>query len=303
MMAGSRVPSLPAITPLTAPKGAAMESHVENHYHSQNLFRKIQEALKKSDKSTSPLMPEALAAVDQLHTGGAPATLALLKKAGLSKADDFSLKNHVLDAGCGIGGSSRLLAKTLQCRVTGIDLSCGFIETAGELTRLCRLDHCIDFKQGSVLTMPFKSSTFDMVLCQHILMNIQDKKKALKEFHRVLKPGGALILHEIFQEQEKAILLPVPWAADPSISFLVPWEKFESNLVSTGFTGNFFSNETHTALAWWQMVQAAGKKSRKPRPLTPQLVFGANAAFFAMNMEKNFQNNFLQCIEAVYKKS
>ncbi len=277
-----------------------MESLVEEHYHSHDLSQKILNAIKKSDKDINSLTTKDLAAVDQLHTGGAGATLALLKKT-LSKKTNFTKDTQILDAGCGIGGSSRLLAKTFQCRVTGIDLAQTFIETARDLTRWCELDHCIHFEQGSVLDMPFKPDTFDAILCQHILMNIQDKKTVLEEFYRVLKPGGSLILHEIFQGENREIALPVPWACDPSISFLLPWEKFNSLIVPTGFSLDHFSNETQTALAWWQMIHAAGK-DKKPRPLSPSLVFGSNAAFFAINMQKNFQNNSLQCIEAVLKK-
>jgi SAM-dependent methyltransferase len=278
-----------------------MESPVEDHYHSQNLSQKIQDALIKSDKPTTPLDTKHLAAVDQLHTGGAGATIKLMEKTNFSEkktAGDI----HILDAGCGIGGSSRLLAKTFNCRVTGIDLAPAFIETAGDLTRWCELDSFIDYEMGSVLNMPFKTDTFDAVLCQHILMNIQDKQTALKEFYRVLKPGGSLILHEIFQGENKTIALPVPWAGDPSISFLLPWEEFKSFPGDPGFTLDYFSDETQSASAWWQMVQAAGA-NKKPRPLSPYLVFGPNAAFFAINMENNFKNNSIQCIEAIYKKS
>ncbi|MCP3944280.1 MAG: class I SAM-dependent methyltransferase [Desulfobacteraceae bacterium] len=273
-----------------------MKSHVENHYHSDNLSQKIHSALKKSGRDASVLAPKDLSSVDQLHTGGAKATLALTQKTRITK------NSLILDAGCGIGGSSRLLAKTFQCQVTGIDLAESFIETAKDLTRWCALDHYINFEQGSVLDMPFKTDTFDAILCQHILMNIQDKQAALKEFYRVLKPGANLIIHEIFQGENKPIALPVPWAGNHEISFLLPWEKFNFLLTTTGFTQDFFSDETKTALAWWQMVDAA-TKNKNPRPLGPHLVFGSNATFFATNMQNNFQNKTIQCIEAVFKKS
>ncbi len=279
-----------------------MESPVEEHYHSQNLSQKIQDALKEAGKDTKGLAVKDLAAVDQLHTGGAAATLALMEKTTLSKETALPKSPHILDAGCGIGGSSRLLAKTFQYRVTGIDLARAFIETARDITRWCKLEDYLKFEQGSVLDMPFETDSFDAILCQHILMNIQDKETALKEFYRVLKPGGSLILHEIFQGENKPMALPVPWAGDSSISFLLTWEKFDSLLVRTKFTPNHFSNETKTALEWWQMVHTAGK-NKKPRPLSPRLVFGSNAAFFAVNMQNNFQNNSIQCIEAVLKKS
>lgn len=278
-----------------------MEPSVQDHYDSQNLSQRIQNALIESGKDISAIVPKDLAAVDQLHTGGGAATLGLMEKAGLSKTITPDPPIHILDAGCGIGGSARLLAKNFPCRITGIDLAASFIETARELTGLCNLSHCIEFEQGSVLTMPFENVSFDAILCQHILMNIQDKKTALKEFYRVLKPGGSLILHEIFQGENRALALPVPWAADPGISFLCHWEKFDSLLVGTGFYPDHFSDETNSALSWWEMVRAAGKNKR-PRALSPHLVFGSNAAFFATNMQDNFKNNSIQCIEAIYKK-
>jgi sarcosine/dimethylglycine N-methyltransferase len=279
-----------------------MESSVENHYHSRNLSRKIQDALIKSDKHARPLDTKDLAVVDQLHTGGAKATLRLLEKTRLSKTKNPTQKIHFLDAGCGLGGSSRLLAKTFDWQITGIDLSPVFVETARDLTRWCELDSLIEYETGSVLNLPFKTDTFDAVLCQHILMNIQDKPTAIKEFYRVLKPGGILVLHEIFQGENKTLALPVPWAGDPEISFLLPWEEFEPFLDEQGFTLDHFSDETQTASAGWQMVRNAGM-NKKPRPLSPHLVFGSNAAFFAINMDTNFKNNSIQCIEAVCKKS
>ncbi len=275
-----------------------MESHVKDHYHTNDLPLKIKDALKKSGKDFNQLAIKDLASVDQLHTGGAPATIALIKKAGLPE------KATILDAGCGIGGSSRLLAKSFNFQVIGIDLAPAFVETARVVTQWYNLEQSIGYEQGSVLDLPLENDSFDGVLCQHILMNIQDKKTALKEFYRVLKPGGKLILHEIFQGKNKnePIALPVPWAGDASISFLESWKDFKPCLLSAGFTLDYLSNESQPSLEWWQMVNAVGKK-KKSRPLGSHLVFGENSVFFGPNMEKNFKINTIQCIEAVFKKN
>jgi len=275
-----------------------MESHVKDHYHTHDLPLKIKDALEKTGQDFSQLAIKNLASVDQLHTGGAPATISLIKKANLPA------NAAILDAGCGIGGSSRLLAKNFNFQVTGIDLAPAFVETAQVVTQWYKLEQSICYEQGSVLDLPLENDSFDAVLCQHILMNIQDKETALKEFNRVLKPGGKLILHEIFQGKNKdePIALPVPWAGDASISFLESWKNFEPCLGNAGFTLDYLSDESQPSLEWWQMVNAFGKK-RKPRPLGSHLVFGENSAFFGPNMEKNFKNNTIQCIEAVFKKS
>lgn len=271
-----------------------MESQVKKHYHAQDLTRKIQEALEQAGKDIFSLAPKDLAPVDQLHTGGARATLSLMNKTGLAK------NAHILDAGCGLGGTSRLLATAFDFKVTGIDLAPSFIETAKMMTQWCRLD--ISYHQGSVLELPFESGSFDGVLCQHILMNILEKKTALSEFFRVLKPGGKLILHEIFQGTGGGLALPVPWAGTPSISFLEPWAVFEPWVLDTSFTPEHMFDKTQEAISWWQKIHAAGQKNI-PRPLGSHLVFGEKAALFNTTMPKNFQNNAIQCIEAVFKKS
>ncbi|MCG8618511.1 MAG: class I SAM-dependent methyltransferase, partial [Desulfobacterales bacterium] len=203
---------------------------VENHYACPDLAQKIRAAFEQSGKPIRDISIRDLGPVDQLHTGGAPATLALMKKAGLPEA------SRILDAGCGIGGSSRLLADTFGFKVTGIDLVADFVETARMLSEWAAPESDTDFDQGSVTDLPYEANTFDAVLCQHILMNIPDKKTSLKEFHRVLRPGGKLILHEITDGEGPAPEMPVPWASDAATSFLVNWTHLEDLLADTGFT-------------------------------------------------------------------
>ena len=101
-----------------------METQVKQHYNSDNLTEKIKTALINAGKDLSNINPKEISIIDQLHVGGAPASIKLLKKIHFDK-DDL-----VLDAGCGIGGSSRLIAQEFDCRVTGLDLAEEFIEAA-----------------------------------------------------------------------------------------------------------------------------------------------------------------------------
>ncbi len=274
-----------------------MESNVKAHYDSDQLIRKITRALRKAGKDISRIEPRDLSPVDQLHTGGARASLNLLKKAGLTS------KDRVLDVGCGIGGSSRLMAGEPGCRVTGLDLSDRFIECAGELTRMTGLGNRVDFKTGSVLNLPFEDGRFDAVVVQHLLMNIEDKTRALEECRRVLKAGGKLILHEIIRGGGDELLYPVPWAGKPSISFLDSWEKLLERLHQAGFESVFVSDESETARLWWEKVKAMNEKRPiPPGALGPALIFGDNAAFFGRNMAANFKNQAIRLFEALFKK-
>lgn len=270
-------------------------SLVQEHYAPRDLVANIQAGLKKTGKDVNFLNPKDLASVDQLHTGGAPATLSLLKKS--AGAAGLPENASILDAGCGLGGTSRLM--TNNYRVTGIDISATFIEAARQLSLWCGLD--IDFHQGSILDLPFDANSFDAVLCQHILMNIQDKKTALGEIFRVLKPGGTLMFHEICRGTGPPPAMPVPWAKDPCISFLVPWKELKTLVSQLQFKPKYFSDATQAAGDWWQMVNTATAKDQS-RPLGPKLVFGENASFFGPNMEKNFKLCAIQCVEAVFVK-
>ena len=275
-----------------------MESEIKNHYNSDNLTQNIKAALIKAGKNLSTLELKDLPAIDQLHTGGAPASIDLFKKIRLSP------DVLVLDAGCGIGGSSRLIARQFNCRVIGVDLADRFIDAAIFLTHCTRLDNLVSFQQGSVLDLPFENNTFDTILCQHLLMNVEDKSTAIKEFFRVLKQGGKMILHEITKGENKPLLLPVPWAERPSISFLEPWDALSTILEKQGFETRFYSDETPAACSWWEKVKAVSQK-RNPQPgsLGPGLIFGNNAKYFGKNMHANFKNNAICLVEAVLKKS
>ncbi|WP_022665065.1 class I SAM-dependent methyltransferase [Desulfospira joergensenii] len=274
-----------------------MEPLVKDHYASNDLILKIKTGLAKAGKDMDSLKVKDLAPVDQLHTCGAPATVSLLEKANVTE-------NHrILDAGCGIGGSSRLMAGTFGCQVTGIDLSPSFIEAAEILTRHIGLDRLASFRTGSILDLPFENDSFDGVLCQHVILNIKDKAGAIQEFSRVLKPGGKLILHEVTRGQGPSPALPVPWAATPDTSFLEPWETCEALMKGAGFSTEYFRDDTRAGLAWWEKIKAAAEKNRgKTYPLGVHLIFGKNASLFRETMPRNFRNNSICLVEAVLKK-
>ena len=275
-----------------------MESQIKNHYNSENLTQNIETALIKAGKDISRLKPRDLCHIDQLHTGGISASIDLLKKINLQP------DSLILDAGCGIGGSSRLIAEQSNCRVIGIDLTDKFITAANFLTKCTAQKNLVSFQQGSILDLPFEENTFDAILCQHVLMNIKNKSKTIKEFFRVLKPGGCLILHEITKGENNTILFPVPWATSSAISFLEPWDILSFILEKQGFKTSFYSDKTLWACSWWEKVKAVSEKATpRVNALGPGLVFGENAKLFGKNMHANFTNNSICLVEAFLKKS
>ncbi|WP_020589751.1 class I SAM-dependent methyltransferase [Desulfobacter curvatus] len=275
-----------------------MNNSAKAHYTCPVLGSKIRQGLEKAGKNPEEITLRDLAPVDQLHTGAAPATIELVEQAGLKKG------MTILDAGCGIGGTSRLLVKNFGLVVHGIDLSKDFIETAHMLNQWCGFtqDGTINLKQGSLLALPYPDNFFDAVLCQHVLLNIKDKTKAFAEFSRVLAPRGKLILHEIVDGPGPAPLYPVPWAGNAAASMLCSRQDLGEYAQKAGFELVFSEDKTTNSARWWEKINAI-KKARGTGPLNPALVFGENAGCFGANMEHNFKEKAVLCVEEIWIKS
>jgi SAM-dependent methyltransferase len=199
------------------------------HYASDDLVGRIMAALAAAGHDVSKPTVEMLYLVDQLHGGGLNSTKA---QAALIPIDK---ETRVLDAGCGIGGSSRYLAHTYGCRVEAIDLTPQFVEAAARLNALCGMSDRISVSEGSVTDLPYPDHSFDVVWCQNVTMNVEDKRRMLAEAFRVLVPGGVYTFSHTAQGPAGAPYYPLPWARDPSYSFLGTPEHVLGLLAEAGF--------------------------------------------------------------------
>ena len=95
---------------------------------------------------------------------------------------------RVLDAACGTGYGTRLLAQVAD-RVTGIDISPTAINHARKQYPVVALD----FIEGDVLSLPFTDSSFDVVVSFETVEHIKEYQKFIRECRRVLTPNGILI--------------------------------------------------------------------------------------------------------------
>jgi ubiquinone/menaquinone biosynthesis C-methylase UbiE len=105
----------------------------------------------------------------------------------------------VLDVGCGLGVALREYSTRRQIEAFGIDYSEEMIDGAKQRLQETRPDLQIDFRTASVTDLPFEDARFDVVTSHRCLMALLDwelQKDALLEIHRVLKPGGVLVLME-----------------------------------------------------------------------------------------------------------
>jgi 2-polyprenyl-6-hydroxyphenyl methylase/3-demethylubiquinone-9 3-methyltransferase len=99
-----------------------------------------------------------------------------------------------LDAGCGTGRLSRLLARG-GCRVVGVDAAPAMLEAARRQAGAEGLGENPEFRQvATVEDLPFADGEFDGILCSSVLEYLDRPARCLAELSRTLKPGGALLL-------------------------------------------------------------------------------------------------------------
>ena len=100
----------------------------------------------------------------------------------------------VLDAGCGTGGLIlRLREANPAWRFAGID----FMPLACELARR-RCGEGTDIREASITALPYADASFDAVVLITTLGEIPDRESAIHEIARVVRPGGRLVVGELF---------------------------------------------------------------------------------------------------------
>lgn len=109
----------------------------------------------------------------------------------------------VLDVGCGIGGTSRYLARMYGegTSVTGITLSQNQVDRATALAKDRGLNNA-NFQVMDALAMDFPDNSFDVVWACESGEHMPDKKKYVEEMMRVLKPGGRIVIATWCQRDE-----------------------------------------------------------------------------------------------------
>ncbi|MBD2311566.1 methyltransferase domain-containing protein [Desertifilum sp. FACHB-1129] len=114
--------------------------------------------------------------------------------------DQLPAGTTVLDVGCGIGGSSRILAKDYGFAVTGITISPQQVKRAQELTPE---DVNAQFQVNDAMAMSFPDASFDVVWSIEAGPHMPDKAVFAKELIRVLKPGGILVVADWNQRDDR----------------------------------------------------------------------------------------------------
>ncbi|MFJ3959314.1 class I SAM-dependent methyltransferase [Arthrobacter sp. NPDC090010] len=163
-------------------------------------------------------------------------------------------RGPVLDAGCGPGHWSAALARR-GVPVDGIDLSAQFLMRA---RRSCPE---LTFVQGDLRCLPYENGSRAGVLAWFSLIHFEEKqlRRALKEFHRVLAPGGGLLIGFFLQGGDE------PRSFDHKVSPAWAWSSdwLAQELVSAGFlpihSEERQATESQREQGHWSAVRAPGE--------------------------------------------
>lgn len=177
----------------------------------------------------------------------------------LSLARLGQLPKRVVDVGCGIGGSTRYLARKYDCEATGITLSPAQVARARALTSE---ETKASFQVADALQLPFEDGHFDLVWSCESGEHMPDKAKFFGELCRVLAPGGTLILatwcHRAEppplgkQETQRLAAIYRAWA----LPFFVPLEAYVSMAQARGLNEIQSEDWSHfTAPTWRHQIR------------------------------------------------
>lgn len=146
--------------------------------------------------------------------------------------------DYVLDAGCGVGGTSIFLANTIGCKVEGISISPFQIEKAIHNKSTLDKQQHTNFSVQSYYETNFDDNTFDVVFAIESALYSEPKDKFLKEAFRVLKPGGRLLVADWYFrdiKNDKEQKLEQNFAKTWAVKNFINEEKYCVDLHTTGF--------------------------------------------------------------------
>ncbi|EMC44380.1 class I SAM-dependent methyltransferase [Streptococcus mutans] len=135
----------------------------------------------------------------RVRPGGITATNWLIEQG------QFSKDSHVLEVACNMCTTSIELVQTYGCSIEGVDMDPKTLEKARANICEAGLDELVHVQQANAMKLPFPDNSFDIIINEAMLTMLRGeaKIKAIKEYLRVLKPGGRLLTHDVSFTEER----------------------------------------------------------------------------------------------------
>jgi ubiquinone/menaquinone biosynthesis C-methylase UbiE len=198
---------------------------------------------------------------ENFHPGGEALTIHLGETMGLDE------NSFVLDVACGPGSSPIALAKKFGCRVVGVDLSEKNLDRAREKVEAEGLTDKIEFVISDAEKLQFEDETFDAVICECALCTFPDKKTAVSEMYRVLKPGGKVGITDVIIESELPEELNNVMSYVACISGALSAQGYQDLLKEGGFAEIGYEDQSHTV----RVLMKKGKMMLKGSHIIKQI--------------------------------
>lgn len=156
--------------------------------------------------ATIPVMTDAISAKAYKGMGMEGFTARWYARLTLKSLNEFKILarrvaervppgSAVLEVAPGPGYFAIELAKLGAYSITGLDISRSFVEMGRANAE--RAGVAVDFRLGDAAHMPFPDKSFDFLLCRAAFKNFTRPVEALREMHRVLKPGGLALIVDL----------------------------------------------------------------------------------------------------------
>lgn len=135
----------------------------------------------------------------------------------------FAKGSRVLEAGCGVGAQTKVLAtNSPKANITSIDISAASIAQAQKTLNEAGIDS-VDFQQADIFSLPFEPESFDHIFVCFVLEHLPNPVEALEHLRAVLKPGGNITVIE--GDHGSTYFYPESRAADNAIGCQVELQR------------------------------------------------------------------------------
>jgi sarcosine/dimethylglycine N-methyltransferase len=119
------------------------------------------------------------------------------------------------------------------------------------------LEVLITVRQGDVTALPFGAEEFDVVISQHVQMNVPNKTRLYQEARPVLVAGGRSAIWDIVEGKPGPVHYPLPWADRGERSYLATDEELRGHVAAAGFEIAYWEDLTEQAAPFMQAFDSA----------------------------------------------
>ncbi|HAC64355.1 MAG TPA: SAM-dependent methyltransferase [Cyanothece sp. UBA12306] len=170
---------------------------------------------------------------------------------------------NLIDAGCGIGGSTLYLADKFKAKATGITLSEVQAARATQRAENANLQATVDFQVANALNMPFPDNNFDLVWSLESGEHMPDKNQFLRECYRVLKPGGTFILATWCHRPTNSLAGELTWDEKRHLQeiyrvyclpYVISLPEYEKIAADSGFKDIYSDDWSMEVAPFWDVV-------------------------------------------------